>query len=116
MQLDGYVSISKKWKKKFCGNVDESHWAYVNANTFYCLVLECASGGDLQAYIKSYKDCFLPEEKARPYLRQLVSAVHYLHERGVSHRHSSFGNWICIERLRAHTGRNGGLIYGIRTS
>lgn len=61
-------------------------FVYFQANTFYCLVLECASGGDLQAYIKSYKDCFLPEEKARPYLRQLVSAVHYLHERGVSHR------------------------------
>ncbi|XP_021356235.1 hormonally up-regulated neu tumor-associated kinase-like [Mizuhopecten yessoensis] len=60
----------------------------LKATTLYCIVLECASGGNLLAYIKTFKDFLLPEERARPYLRQLVSAVHYLHEKGVAHSHS----------------------------
>lgn len=49
-------------------------------------MLECAAGGDLLAYIKTHKENCLPEEKVRVYMRQLISAVHYLHERGVAHR------------------------------
>ena len=59
---------------------------YLQATTLYCLVLECAAGGDLQTYIKQMEKKYLSEDTARGYLRQLVSAVHYLHERGVSHR------------------------------
>ena len=59
---------------------------YFQATTLYCLVLECAAGGDLMAYIKTYKENCLPEDRTRVYMRQLISAVHYLHERGVAHR------------------------------
>ncbi|KAK7478106.1 hypothetical protein BaRGS_00030641, partial [Batillaria attramentaria] len=55
------------------------------ATTLHCLVLELAGGGELQTFIRCHKDCRLSEDKARPYIRQLISALHYLHERGVAH-------------------------------
>jgi len=59
---------------------------FVQATTLYCLVTEYASGGDLLTYIKAQKDCRLQESIARPFIRQLVSAIHYLHERNIVHR------------------------------
>ncbi|XP_013071403.2 serine/threonine-protein kinase par-1-like isoform X2 [Biomphalaria glabrata] len=58
----------------------------LKATTLHCLVMEYASGGELQAFIKLQKDFRLSEDRGRPYIRQLVSALHYLHERGVAHR------------------------------
>jgi len=58
----------------------------VQATTLYCLVTEYASGGELLAYIKSQKDCRLGESASRPFIRQLLSAIFYLHERGIVHR------------------------------
>ena len=61
-------------------------FSLLQATTLYCLVLEYAAGGELLAYIKSQKDSRLGENAARPFIRQLISALHYLHERGVVHR------------------------------
>ncbi|XP_069126803.1 serine/threonine-protein kinase par-1-like isoform X2 [Argopecten irradians] len=72
----------------------------LKATTLYCLVLECASGGNLLAYIKTFKDFLLPEDRARPYLRQLVSAVHYLHEKGVAHRDLKMENIMLDEKKK----------------
>lgn len=58
----------------------------LKATTLYCLVLEYASGGDLLAFIKSQKEGRLLESSARCFFRQLISAMHFLHERGVAHR------------------------------
>ena len=49
-------------------------------------MLEYCVGGDLWDYIKSQEGSRLAETTARPFVRQLVSALHYLHERGVVHR------------------------------
>jgi len=76
----------------------------VQATTLYCLVTEYASGGELLAYIKSQKDCRLGESASRPFIRQLLSAIFYLHERGIVHRydiHLSGDNslqWIRTDR------------------
>jgi len=59
----------------------------LQATTLYCLVTEYASGGELLAYIKSQKDCRLGESASRPFIRQLLSAIFYLHERGIVHRY-----------------------------
>ena len=59
----------------------------MQATTLYCLVTEYASGGELLAYIKSQKDCRLGESASRPFIRQLLSAIFYLHERGIVHRY-----------------------------
>ena len=42
------------------------------------LVMEYASGGELYDYINDRKG--LHDDEARKYFRQIVSAVHYLHE------------------------------------
>ncbi|KAL5021447.1 hypothetical protein ScPMuIL_000602 [Solemya velum] len=72
----------------------------LKANTLYCLVMEYAAGGDLLAYIKLHKDFHLPEEKGRGYIRQLISAIHYLHERGVSHRDLKMDNIMLDEKKK----------------
>ncbi|KAL7294907.1 hypothetical protein TKK_0011829 [Trichogramma kaykai] len=53
------------------------------ANTEY-IFLEYASGGELFDRIEP--DVGMPTEEARKYFRQLISAVEYLHSRGVAHR------------------------------
>ncbi|CAH1775907.1 unnamed protein product [Owenia fusiformis] len=58
----------------------------LKATTLYCLVTEFAAGGELLAYIKTQKDARLTETQARPYVRQMLSALHYLHDRDVVHR------------------------------
>ena len=62
----------------------------MQATTLYCLVTEYASGGELLAYIKSQKDCRLGESASRPFIRQLMSAIFYLHERGIVHRYVEY--------------------------
>ncbi|ELT98137.1 hypothetical protein CAPTEDRAFT_128601 [Capitella teleta] len=58
----------------------------LKATTLYCLVTEYCSGGELKSHIKSQENQRLTEKEARPFVRQLVSAIEYLHERGVVHR------------------------------
>ncbi|KAK2157658.1 hypothetical protein LSH36_187g02003 [Paralvinella palmiformis] len=53
--------------------------------TLYCLVTEYASGGELLTYIKSQEGSRLTESAARPFIRQLVSALNYIHARNVVH-------------------------------
>jgi len=66
--------------------------ARVQATTLYCLVTEYANGGELLAYIKSQKEGRLAEDVARPFVRQLVSALHYIHERGIVHRSARYSS------------------------
>ncbi|XP_048760565.2 hormonally up-regulated neu tumor-associated kinase homolog isoform X1 [Ostrea edulis] len=72
----------------------------LKATTLYCLVLEGALGGDLMTFIRTHKQFYLPEDKARDFLRQLVSAIHYLHERGVSHRDLKMENIMLDEKRK----------------
>lgn len=51
----------------------------------YYLVFEVASGGDLMDYICYRKK--LGEVEVRKFVRQIISAVHYLHQGGVIHRY-----------------------------
>jgi carbon catabolite-derepressing protein kinase len=48
------------------------------------LVLELARGGELFTRVESHG--MLPEECARKYFKQLISAIRYCHSRGVFHR------------------------------
>jgi serine/threonine protein kinase len=61
-------------------------YIFLQATTLYCLVTEYASGGELLAHIKSQDGSRLTETAARPFVRQLVSALNYLHGRNVVHR------------------------------
>jgi len=52
-------------------------------NSYY-LVTELCRGGDLMDYIAQRRK--LPEAEVRKYIRQIVSAVDYLHRLGILHR------------------------------
>jgi len=55
-------------------------------NSYY-LVMELCGGGDLMSRICSRKR--LDELETRRYIRQIVSAVDYLHKAGIIHRSAS---------------------------
>ena len=52
-------------------------------NSYY-LVTELCRGGDLMDYISQRRK--LPEQEVKKYIRQIVSAVDYLHRLGILHR------------------------------
>ena len=54
-------------------------------NSYY-LVTELCRGGDLMDYISQRRR--LPEQEVKRYIRQIVSAVDYLHRLGILHRYS----------------------------
>ena len=59
----------------------------MKTNNLYCLVTEIAEGGELLLHVRNdYKDRKLPEATIRPFIRQLTSALFYLHSNGVVHR------------------------------
>lgn len=59
----------------------------MKANNLYCLVTEVAEGGELLTHVRSdYKEKRLSEAAARPFIRQLVSALFHLHSVGIVHR------------------------------
>lgn len=57
----------------------------------YYLITELAAGGDLMDYICYRKK--LGEVEVRKFIRQTVSAVHYLHQGGILHRYLITGSW-----------------------
>ncbi|XP_029653610.2 NUAK family SNF1-like kinase 1 [Octopus sinensis] len=62
--------------------------------------MEYAAGGELYSFIKIHPENRLPEDRARPYIRQIISAVHYLHERGVAHRDLKMENIMLDEKKK----------------
>lgn len=56
------------------------------------MVLEYIPGGELRTFIKTFPDGRMSESTVRPFARQLLSAVHYLHERNVLHRNLNTSN------------------------
>ena len=48
--------------------------------------MEYAPGGDLCSLVKAQRERRFPEGRARPFCRQLVSALTYMHGRGIIHR------------------------------
>lgn len=52
----------------------------------YCFVTEYLEGGDLFTYLQEQREKKLSEKHARKFFTQLLSAIQYLHGRGVIHR------------------------------
>ena len=49
--------------------------------------MELAEGGELLTFVKNNNEHKrLEEAKARPFVRQLISALYYLHSKGIVHR------------------------------
>ena len=64
-------------------NISQMFETYSTVHNFY-LMMEYVDGGDLFDYISD--NCYLPEQKACFFFRQLVSVMEYLAELGISHR------------------------------
>ena len=64
-------------------NISQMFETYSTIHNFY-LMMEYVDGGDLFDYISD--NCFLPEQKACFFFRQLISVMEYLSELGISHR------------------------------
>ena len=53
--------------------------------------MELAEGGELLTFVKNNNEHKrLEEAKARPFVRQLISALYYLHSKGIVHRFVHF--------------------------
>ena len=64
-------------------NISQMYETYSTIHNFY-LMMEYVDGGDLFDYISD--NCYLPEQKACFFFRQLISVMEYLSELGISHR------------------------------
>lgn len=64
-------------------NITQLFEVITTRNNVY-LILEHVSGGDLFDYLRNRGR--MTEEEARTTLRQLISALHYCHQRGIIHR------------------------------
>ncbi|KAJ9590189.1 hypothetical protein L9F63_016678 [Diploptera punctata] len=56
------------------------------AEKYLCIVMEFASGGTLQEFIKKQQSQLLPEQEVVYMLSQLVHGLHYIHNQGMVHR------------------------------
>lgn len=72
----------------------------LKANSLYCLVTEYAGGGEMLSFLRMHKDNRLTETQAWPFVRQLISALCYLHERGVVHRDLKMENIMLDEKKK----------------
>ena len=64
-------------------NISQMYETYSTVHNFY-LMMEYVEGGDLFDYISD--NCYLQENKACYFFRQLISVMEYLTELGISHR------------------------------
>ncbi|XP_071807413.1 uncharacterized protein [Asterias amurensis] len=72
----------------------------ISSSSLYCLVTEFAAGGDLLSFVRGQRDGRLGEVSARRFVRQLVSALHHMHDRGVVHRDLKMENIMLDEKKK----------------
>ncbi|XP_041484068.1 MAP/microtubule affinity-regulating kinase 4-like isoform X2 [Lytechinus variegatus] len=71
----------------------------ITSPQLYCLVMEYVPGGDLLTLVRGQQGGRLKEGVARRFIRQLVSALHHMHEQGIVHRDLKMEN-IMMDKKR----------------
>ncbi|XP_052809169.1 MAP/microtubule affinity-regulating kinase 4-like [Mya arenaria] len=96
---DSYVRKNLRREGKILQMVRHAHIVQLleimeTQNSYY-LVTELCRGGDLMDYISQRRK--LPESEVKKYIRQIVSAVDYLHRLGILHRDLKIENLLLDE-------------------
>jgi Neu-associated kinase len=85
---DRYVSKNMRREARLLQMIRHPHIVQlleiVETSQCYYLVFEFADGGDLMDHICKRKK--LDEDEVRKFIRQIISAVEYLHRLGIMHR------------------------------
>ena len=65
------------------------------ASQYFYLITEYCNGGNLSECLEKYQETYnspFPEELVQYFMRQIISAVKYLHEKRIIHRHIKLEN------------------------
>lgn len=57
---------------------------FIETPQFLYIIMEYVPGGDLQGYMQAHGT--LPEDSAKAMTKQILDALHYLHQRNITHR------------------------------
>ena len=69
----------------------------VETENSYYMVMELVSGGDVMHHILSNKRSCLEEHIVKKYIKQIITAIHYMHEAGIIHRDLKVENLLLDE-------------------
>ena len=69
----------------------------VETENSYYMVMELVSGGDVMHHIMSNKYSCLEEHLVKKYIKQMITAIHYMHEAGIVHRDLKVENLLLDE-------------------
>ncbi|KAH9508967.1 hypothetical protein Btru_048416 [Bulinus truncatus] len=87
-KTDNYVRKNLRREGKLLQMIRHPHivslFEVMETDNSYYLVTELCRGGDLMEYISSKKR--LPEDEVAKFIRQIITAVDYLHRLGIIHR------------------------------
>lgn len=87
-RTDSYVSKNMRREARLLQSQHHPNiiqlYEIIETDNSYYLVTELCTGGDMMQHI--YKHQYLEEKEVRKYVRQIVSAVDYLHKGNIIHR------------------------------
>jgi MAP/microtubule affinity-regulating kinase len=69
------------------------------------LVMEHVEGMSLYDYVKkvNYEGRYLPEREVRLIIKQIITAVNYMHEKGIAHRDLKLDNIVIVDHRNPKT-------------
>jgi len=77
-------------------------YGFFEEETYVCIVLELCQNRSMAELVKRRK--FITEPEVRYYLKQVLSAVQYLHENSIIHRDLKLGNFFINHKMKVKIG------------